>query len=152
MRKLITLVCLIVFAAPFAADAQYLPKKKETATTLQRTSADPKVGAARRISREEAIKLVRENKAVYVDVRSKDSFDRGHIKGALSFPGSQLLARIGELPTDKLVITYCACVAEHSAAVAVANLNGAGFRNSAALIGGWDDWIALGLPTEKTKK
>lgn len=149
MRKLIILAAV---AASVAAHAQYLPPKKSDTVQLQKTTTDPKIAAARRISREEAIKLVREKKAVYVDVRSKESYDKGHIKGALSFPNSQLLARIRELPTDKLVITYCACVAEHSAAVAVANLNGAGFRNAAALIGGWDDWVALGLPTEKSRR
>ena len=151
MRKLIVLAALALAATPFAADAQYLPKKKDV-VSLQKTTVDPKIAAARRISREDAIKLVRENKAIYVDVRSKATYDKGHIKGALSFPNSQILARIRELPADKLVITYCACVEEHTAAVAVSNLSAAGFRNAAALIGGWDDWVALNLPIEKTKQ
>jgi 3-mercaptopyruvate sulfurtransferase SseA len=42
-------------------------------------------------------------------------------------------------------------VKEHTAAVAVVNLRSAGWKNAAALAGGWDEWMALGLPTEKTK-
>jgi rhodanese-related sulfurtransferase len=151
MPKLLPVAILAVFGATSVATAQYLPKKKDT-VELQQTTTEPQVAAARRINRDEAIKLVREKKAVFVDVRSKETYDKGHIKGALSFPGSQLLARMRELPKDKLVITYCACVKEHSAAVAVANLNGAGFRNAAALVGGWDDWVALNLPVEVTKQ
>ena len=106
--------------------------------------------SAKRLTREEAMKLVKENKAVFIDVRSKESYDSGHIKGALSFPNSQLLARMRELPLGKTLITYCACEKEHTAAVAVLNLAGRGHKNAAALIGGWYEWSALGLPTEKT--
>ncbi|HUP47700.1 MAG TPA: rhodanese-like domain-containing protein [Thermoanaerobaculia bacterium] len=143
----------VLMTATFAT-AQRLPPKPSGPAAMDRQapSTEPAVAAARRITREDAIKLVREEKAVYVDVRSKDSYDKGHIKGALSIPNSQLLSRLKELPQGKTVITYCACVKEHTAAVAVVNLNSAGFRNTAALVGGWDEWVALGLPIEKTKK
>ena len=107
--------------------------------------------SARRIGRDEAMRLVKAGKAVFVDVRSKETFDTGHIKGAISIPGSQMTARARELPQGKMVITYCACVEEHSAAVAVITLNTHGISNAAALIGGWNEWTALGLPTEKSK-
>ena len=148
MRQFAFLVATIVITAS-AATAQYLPPKKSNPLQVQtsNTTVEPAVAAARRISREEAIKLVRENKAVYVDVRSKATYDKGHIKGAVSIPNSQLLGRIRELPAGKLVITYCACVKEHTAAVAVVNLKNAGWQNAAALKGGWDEWKANGNPT-----
>jgi len=62
----------------------------------------------RRISRDEAIKLAKANKAIYVDVRSKEQYDLGHIKGAVSIPGSQLITRLRELPPGKMIVTYCA--------------------------------------------
>lgn len=153
MRKPVIASVLALFAAT-AATAQYLPPKSAAGSPVQITTqqgADPAIAAAPRITREEAIKLIRENKAVYVDVRSKMSFDKGHIKGAISVPNSQLMSRIRELPAGKMVITYCACTKEHTAAVAVVNLKSAGWKNAAALVGGWDEWLALGLPTEKTK-
>jgi hypothetical protein len=42
-----------------------------------------------------------------IDVRAKEAFDAGHIKGAISFPESDVDTRIGELPKDKLVVAYC---------------------------------------------
>ncbi len=108
--------------------------------------------SARRIKRDEAIRLVKADKAVYVDVRSKQSYDAGHIKGALSIPGSQLAQRVRELPPGKTIITYCACVEEHSAAVAVIVLQNYGFKNAGALVGGWNEWTAKGLPTAKNGK
>jgi 3-mercaptopyruvate sulfurtransferase SseA len=64
--------------------------------------------SAKRIERAEAMKLVKLGKAVYVDVRSKETFDEGHIKGALGIPGSQLLTRLKEIPPGRMIITYCA--------------------------------------------
>jgi 3-mercaptopyruvate sulfurtransferase SseA len=64
--------------------------------------------SARRITREEAIKMVGAHKAVYVDVRTKDQYDIGHIKGAINIPSNEVAARMKELPKGKFIITYCA--------------------------------------------
>lgn len=66
------------------------------------------LASARRINLDEALKLLKEEKVVFVDVRSKESYDRGHIKGALSIPGSQLNMRLKEIPFGKTIVTYCA--------------------------------------------
>ena len=42
-----------------------------------------------------------------IDVRAKDIYDAGHIKGAESFPESDVDTRVGELPKDKLIVAYC---------------------------------------------
>jgi rhodanese-related sulfurtransferase len=118
----------------------------------QPSAEDAKLARARRIKREEAQKLVAQGKAVYVDVRSLESFSRRHIKGAISLPGSQIIARMNEIPAGKLAITYCACVEEHTAARAVVHLSEHGNKNAAALVGGWNEWIALGLPTDGNGK
>jgi len=45
---------------------------------------------------------------VFVDVRSNEQYQLGHIRGAISIPGSQLVTRMRELPPQKLIIAYCA--------------------------------------------
>lgn len=42
-----------------------------------------------------------------IDVRAKEIFDAGHIKGSISFPESDVDTRVGELPKDKLIVAYC---------------------------------------------
>jgi hypothetical protein len=42
-----------------------------------------------------------------IDVRAKESYDAGHISGAISFPEADVDTRINEIPKDKLVIAYC---------------------------------------------
>jgi 3-mercaptopyruvate sulfurtransferase SseA len=64
--------------------------------------------SARRVTREEAMKLVKAKKAVYVDVRSRDQYNQGHIKGAISIPESEILTGIKQITPGKMIITYCA--------------------------------------------
>lgn len=42
-----------------------------------------------------------------IDVRTKEIYDQGHIKGSISFPEADVDARVNELPKDKLVVAYC---------------------------------------------
>jgi len=64
--------------------------------------------SARRISREDAMKMIAEHKAVYIDVRPKEQYDISHIKGAVSIPLGELPTRWKDLPVGKYLITYCA--------------------------------------------
>jgi 3-mercaptopyruvate sulfurtransferase SseA len=115
-----TAVAVVTVAA---ADAQYKTPAQTQAPTTQTGPGTVKIDApgytpagsvgdelakAKRISREDAMKMVKQNKAVYVDVRSKDSYDEGHLPGAVSIPLSELNARLKDLPPGKYLITYCA--------------------------------------------
>lgn len=72
----------------------------------QQAPADP-LAAAPRITGEEARQALAKGEAVLVDVRGKESYDLEHAKGAISLPLSELPNRMGELPKDKKIITYC---------------------------------------------
>ena len=71
-------------------------------------ASEPSLESAKRMERDEAIKMVKEGKAVFVDVRPKDQYDIGHIKGSINIPLTDLIARIKDLPAHKYLITYCA--------------------------------------------
>jgi len=62
---------------------------------------------ARRINPADARKALANNEAVLVDVRDKGSYDTEHAQGALLIPVAEIPTRAGELPKDKLIITYC---------------------------------------------
>jgi 3-mercaptopyruvate sulfurtransferase SseA len=101
-----------------AADAQYkTPASTQTGPGTIKiegpglktgTTVEEELAKAKRISREDAVKMVKQDKAVYVDVRSLDSYDEGHLPGAISIPLSELNARFKDLPPGKFLITYCA--------------------------------------------
>lgn len=151
MKKLLTLSLVVLLSASIAsAQMKVQPQPKGA-----RPSAPLSVPGAQqqnptnfpRISREDAEKLWKSGKAVFIDVRSNEQFSYGHIKGAMSIPGSQLLGRFAEVPPQKTIITYCACSAEQSAGRAASSLIAHGVKNVFALKGGWNDWKSAGLPT-----
>jgi 3-mercaptopyruvate sulfurtransferase SseA len=54
-------------------------------------------------------KIMKENPAsiMLIDVRDKDEFDKGTIKGAVNIPVDNLEAKIPSLPADKPVVFVC---------------------------------------------
>jgi 3-mercaptopyruvate sulfurtransferase SseA len=61
----------------------------------------------RRVTAEDARRMVEAGRAILVDVRGADSFAAEHVAGAINIPEGEILSRKGELPKDKLVIAYC---------------------------------------------
>ncbi|HEY0098542.1 MAG TPA: rhodanese-like domain-containing protein [Pyrinomonadaceae bacterium] len=79
-------------------------------TTAQASKQTPaqQAGETRRISIEETQAAIAGGSALVVDVRDENTYKTSHIKGAKSIPLQQFEQRAGELPKDKLIITYCA--------------------------------------------
>ena len=46
--------------------------------------------------------------AIIVDVRTKDEFQTGHIKGSINVPLNALPGQLSKVPKDKLILTCCA--------------------------------------------
>ena len=90
MRSFITIAALVVLSA--------------LATPIAGQTEEDGV---RRITPAEAREAVEQGRAVIVDVRGEDSYKAGHIKGARWIPLNDIGARAGELPRDKMIITYC---------------------------------------------
>ncbi len=111
MRRVVTVAIFAALMAGVAGAQKVMVPAQSSNPNVVITppsAAEQSLEKASRISRDEAIRLVKENKALFVDVRSKDSYDAGHIKGAISIPESQLITRLRELPPKKMIITYCA--------------------------------------------
>jgi len=92
---------------PNGGTVQIIPQTQPGQPQLQQ-QMENSLESARRITREEATKMVAEHKAVYIDVRPKEQYDISHIKGAISIPLAELPNRWRDLPVGKFLITYCA--------------------------------------------
>jgi 3-mercaptopyruvate sulfurtransferase SseA len=79
------------------------PKGSAAATT----PAAPHPDGVRRVSVNELRDMLARNEAVVVDVRTEDAYKTAHIKGAKLIPVGEILNHTGELPKDKLIVTYC---------------------------------------------
>lgn len=149
MRKSIALAVAVMFLATFASAQMksQTPKPAQKSPIVVSGARQAGDGSFPRISQADAMKLYKQGKAVFIDVRSNQQFSQGHIRGALSIPGSEIIKRFAEVPPQKTVITYCACSAEQSSGRAAANLIAHGVKNVWALKGGWQDWKTQGGAT-----
>jgi 3-mercaptopyruvate sulfurtransferase SseA len=60
-----------------------------------------------RVSLEEAKSALDAGSAIFLDVRSQQSYESQHIPGALNIPLPDMEARLGELDKAEWIITYC---------------------------------------------
>ena len=98
----------LVLALAFSFGACHKTRSQTTSDTQKAVaSSTPYPDGARRITIDEMESLVKEGKAVVIDVRSQDAYDAGHIPGAKLIPAAEILNHLNELPKDKLIITYC---------------------------------------------
>ncbi|NUR84705.1 MAG: rhodanese-like domain-containing protein [Nonomuraea sp.] len=85
---------------------------------------------------------------VVIDTRSQESWDQGHIEGAIHLPTREIAARAAELiPADADVVTYCwgpGCNGATRAALEFARL---GYRVK-EMLGGFEYWAREGFPVE----
>jgi rhodanese-related sulfurtransferase len=76
-----------------------------------------------------------------VDVRSSVEFDMEHIPGAVNIPLPELRTRMGEVPADRPVVTYCTVGQRGYLAERLLSQRGmTGVRN---LTGGFASWQAF---------
>jgi len=61
----------------------------------------------RRVTPAQAHEAFDNGVAVIIDMRGEEQYKSEHIKGSINIPLGQLDARMGELPRNKMIITYC---------------------------------------------
>lgn len=64
------------------------------------------VEQVRRVSLQDARDALDEGTAVFLDVRSSESYAASHIPGAISIPSTELPSRMGELDPGAWIIPY----------------------------------------------
>ncbi len=83
-------------------------------------------GSFKQVNVDKVRELVEKNNII-IDVRETHEFNRGHIKGAINIPLSELRKRTNEIPKDKPVYLHCRTgQRSYNAALALQNL---GFDN-----------------------
>jgi rhodanese-related sulfurtransferase len=89
---------------------------------------------------------------LFVDARSQNDYENGHIAGAISLPIGQFEKRIGfflnRYPLEQPIVTYCSgrnCEDSHELARFLSDV---GFTNVRIFIDGFPAWEAEGYPVE----
>ena len=87
---------------------------------------------------------------VIVDTSAELIYEEEHIPGAVNLPWAHQLTLPVDLPRDKTLVLYCACVGEEDSLDMAQKLSFTGFVNVKVLEGGWFRWLELSYPTEGT--
>ncbi|MCC6273502.1 MAG: rhodanese-like domain-containing protein [Deltaproteobacteria bacterium] len=86
----------------------------------------------------------------FVDVRSWDEFQSGHVPGARCLPLDRLEVSLATLPKDRLILL--GCQSGRRSQQAFEKLRTLGFQNLAELEGGFSAWQAAGLPVAAARR
>ncbi len=99
----------------------------------------------------EAVKLIN-NDAVVLDLRSAESFSRGHIVGARNVPMDELEGHLEKLKKFRSKPLVAVCDAGMTSSKAANTLRNSGFDSVYNLKGGMSAWGQAGLPVVSGKK
>ncbi|MBL6749670.1 MAG: rhodanese-like domain-containing protein [Nevskia sp.] len=100
----------------------------------------------RRLTPQDAVRLINDREALVVDVRTAADFKKSHLLNAVNLPLAKLEERAGELGKDRArpLLVYCALGG--TANEAAAKLRKLGFAEVYPLRGGLNGWMNSNLP------
>ena len=98
------------------------------------------------INVDEAYRLVEEEGAFLLDVRTQQEWDEFHAPQATLIPLDELASRVDEVPTDQDVVVICR--SGNRSQVGRDTLLAAGHPSATSVDGGMNAWANAGYPTE----
>lgn len=121
MKKLLTIVLsAAAIAVPFFASANTAPQTEQSAVQPEKA------------------------KGVWIDVRSAEEFNAGHLQDAVNIPHDKIVARIQAVSPDKNAPVNLYCRSGRRAEAALNELKNAGYTN-VTNHGGYEDLVKKGL-------
>ena len=140
MKKLLNLALIAAaIAAPLASQAA--PAKKAThakkAAPMKKAAAAAATGAA-------AAQQPARAQGVWIDVRSPEEFNEGHLQGAINVPHEQIASQIARISPDKNAPVNLYCRSGRRAEAALQELKKLGYTN-VTNHGGYQDLLNKGV-------
>ena len=91
----------------------------------------------------------KKEKAIYLDVRTPEEYESGHLPGAINVSIQILKAKISGLIPDKNAKIYVYCSEGKRSASATKTLNDLGYNNAVLMDATLENWIKAGYPMER---
>ena len=138
MKKLLHLALIAAaIAAPLASQAA--PKKAAHAK-----KATPMKKAATGAAAAQTAAQPARAQGVWIDVRSAEEFNEGHLQGAVNVPHDQIASQIAHISPDKTAPVNLYCRSGRRAEAALQELNKMGYTN-VTNHGGYQDLLNKGV-------
>jgi len=124
------------------------------ATTPQATqSTNPAMATPLPLGLMQVKELFDTGEAVIIDARDRETFRKGHIRGAVSLPVGEADGLIpplaGQTPREKLLVIYCGGYDCHDSRLLGEKLLAAGFGQVFVYEGGFPEWQDAGYPVAR---
>jgi len=97
----------------------------------------------------ELMRRAKKGLVTVLDVRPREEYAAGHIRGAINVPVTELKQRLNEIPRGQEVVAYCRGPYCLMAFEAVAELRNRG-RKARRLEDGFPEWKSAGLPVDRS--
>lgn len=150
-------------ASPKKTPEKTRPVKKTAARPAVKPSApaaaepSPKRGPTEPevVSAEEALRILKEGKVIWIDARSRSSYEYSHVPGAINLPAGEFAEEYPKLsprlPKDARIIVYCSSRNCDDSGIVLEQMVKIGYRprNLLYFKDGWDMWEILEYPQEK---
>ncbi len=110
MRLVLVMFAAVLSTFTLAACNSQQSANSQTATatpSLTVSAQEAPSDKARRINVTEMHDLWEKGKILVVDTRTEPAYKESHIKGAILIPAGEVGSKVGELPKDKMIVTYC---------------------------------------------
>jgi 3-mercaptopyruvate sulfurtransferase SseA len=98
------------FNAPVSSTIVTAPSNATAPIAAQPVSSsddEAAKAAVPRISAEDLHQKIARNEITLIDVRTKEGWDSGHIRGAMHIPLASVESYLSYIPHDKPIVTYC---------------------------------------------
>ncbi|ASR55732.1 rhodanese-like domain-containing protein [Cellulomonas sp. PSBB021] len=104
------------------------------------------------VTRDELVQLLEDDAAVLVEALPAAHYDREHLPSAMNVPGELTPAEASRIAPDprRTVVVYCSGPGCGRSKVTAAALQRLGYSDVRVYTGGKADWLAAGLPLERT--
>jgi rhodanese-related sulfurtransferase/biotin operon repressor len=102
------------------------------------------------VDRQALLERVKKRGVIVLDVRPREEYDAGHLRGAISVPLSELKRRLKKLPRNREIVAYCRGRYCLMAIEAVELLRAKGYQATRMDLG-VPEWRELGFPIDTTE-
>jgi len=105
---------------------------------------------------DEVLRLIQTKERMILDVRQKDSFDQGHLPGALSFPLDEFDENVEDLfaaaQSDSAILVYCSSIECTDSHTFADHLIMPGYTDVKVFSGGFRQWQEMEYKIEKNEE
>ncbi len=105
------------------------------------------------LSAEETYRVLRENRAFFIDSRYKKEFDVSHIPGSINIPANlprdEIMNLLELIPKEEVIVVYCSNTSCQSARRLAGLMTYLGYERVHVYLAGFEEWLELQYPVEK---